>query len=68
MGQEVYLNVPAIKPGHVKKFHCPWTGPYLVEKKLSDVNYRLKLSTGKSVVVHVNRMKPAFSGAEESGI
>ena len=43
-------------------------GPHLVEKKLSEVNYRLKLSTGKSMVVHVNRIKPAFSVAEESGI
>jgi transposase InsO family protein len=65
VGQEAYLHVPAIKPGHMKKFHCPWTGPHVVEEKLSEVNYRLKLNTGRSVVVHVNRMKPARQGVQE---
>ena len=35
----VWLHTPVVKKGQARKFHQPWTGPYKVRKKLSDVNY-----------------------------
>ncbi|KAL1110443.1 hypothetical protein AAG570_007974 [Ranatra chinensis] len=34
--------------GHCKKCNCPWTGLYLVEKKLSPINYALCLADSRS--------------------
>ena len=63
-GQRVYLHVPAVKPGNCKKFHCPWTGPHLVLRKLSQVNYLVKLADGREIVVHINRLKSAEGESE----
>ena len=57
----VYLFNPSIKPGLSKKFKNPWTGPYKVVEKLSDLNYRIQNLLGKEFVVHVNRLKKAFN-------
>lgn len=42
-----------------KKFHCPWTGPYQVLEKISDVNYKIapldRLT--KHSVVHFDWLK-----------
>lgn len=65
-GDTVYLHVP-VKPAHVSaKFHCPWTGPHRVKARTSDVNYRIQLSQGGEVVVHVDRLKPAYARGESS--
>lgn len=64
VGAWVYLLVPAVKPGHCKKFHCPWTGPHQVVKALSRVTYEIRLQTGGTTVVHINRLKPASVAAE----
>lgn len=63
-GDWVYLNVPAVKPGHCAKFHCPWTGPHLVTRKKSMVTYEVQKDTGERVVVHLNRLKRAFGDFE----
>ena len=46
-------------PGQSRKFHKPWSGPYTVVKKLSDVTYRVCLpqSKRKRLVVHFDRLK-----------
>ncbi|XP_014261124.1 uncharacterized protein LOC106673488 [Cimex lectularius] len=64
-GEMVYLHAPAVKPGHCKKFHCPWCGPHVVIERLSGVTYRLKLVSGQTAVVHVNRLKPAIVESTE---
>ena len=58
-GDLVYLHVPAIKPGHCRKFHMPWTGPHVISKRLSRVNYIILTADGRQIVVHINRLKLA---------
>lgn len=57
VGEKVLLNVPIAKPGDSQKFHCPWTGPYVVEARLSAVTYRIRREDGSFLVVHINRLK-----------
>ena len=59
VGDLVYLNVPAVKTGQTKKLHSPWTGPYKVIRKISDVTYRIEdvQNRRKRKVLHFNRLK-----------
>ena len=57
-GDSVYLFRSVAQRGQYYKFIRPWK-PAVVVKKLSDVNYRVRVLGGKkSVVVHHNRLKP----------
>jgi hypothetical protein len=58
-GDYVYLYNPARRPGKSSKFHLPWSGPFLVLEKVSDLNYAILGSRDKKLVVHVNRLKLA---------
>ena len=52
------LHSTVIPRGHSRKLHCPWTGPYKVINKLSDIIYRTQRCHGrKRLVVHFNRLK-----------
>lgn len=65
VGDLVWLNSPVVPRGKSKKFHCPWTGPYKVVKKLSPVVYRIqdvRPGSRKRVVVHFDRLKPCPKG------
>ena len=59
-GDLVWLHNPAAKRGKSKKLVCPWAGPYVVVKKLSEVTYRIQHSQEKRrrTVVHFDRLKP----------
>jgi hypothetical protein len=63
-GELVYLFNPAVKPRHSRKFHFPWSGPFQITAKLSDLNYELMGHQAKKFVVHVNRLKPCFGHAK----
>ena len=41
VGDSVWLWSPVLKEGVAPKFHEPWTGPFEVSKRLSDVTYEL---------------------------
>jgi hypothetical protein len=56
----VYLYNPAIKPGLSREFSKPWTGPYKVRVKISDLNYEIIDQKGRKQVVHINRQKRAY--------
>jgi len=60
----VYLYNPATKPGLTRKFSKLWQGPYKVTKKLYDLNYEIIDQYSKKRVVHVNRLKRAYSSEE----
>ncbi len=48
--------------GH-PKFHRPWHGPYVILEALPPLNYRLRrlgAETGRTMIVHHNRLKPHF--------
>jgi hypothetical protein len=42
------------------KFRVRWKGPYEVIRRLSNLNYLVKLSRTKEIVVNVNKMKKCF--------
>jgi len=42
------------------KFRIRWKGPYEVIRRLSDLNYLVKLSRTKEIVVNLNKMKKCF--------
>ena len=41
-GQKVLLYRPAIVVGTTSKFASPWKGPYVIEKCLNNVTFRIK--------------------------
>ena len=59
-GNLVWLHSPVIGKGKSHKLHYPWTGPYKVNKKLSDVTYRIQKLQGRKQrkVVDFDRLKP----------
>jgi hypothetical protein len=59
-GELVYLYNPARKPGKCRKFHKPWTDPFKVTVKLSELNYEIVSMAGKKFLVHINRLKKAY--------
>uniref|UniRef100_A0A1I8J9L3 CCHC-type domain-containing protein n=1 Tax=Macrostomum lignano TaxID=282301 RepID=A0A1I8J9L3_9PLAT len=63
-GDLVMLSCKTVKPGRSKSLSNRWTGPYVVLKRLGEVNYRVRLAPGLAVrrrrklVVHHDRLKP----------
>ena len=74
VGDRVYLFTPAVGTHKTKKLAKLNTGPYVVMKKINQVNYKIALEQdkGKEKIVHVNRLTkcydrlPEFRGHEES--
>lgn len=58
-GDLVWLHNPTVPPGHSTKLHHPWTGPFRILERISDVDYRIQEVFGKKSpsVVHFNRLK-----------
>ncbi|CAG2249684.1 Retrovirus-related Pol polyprotein from transposon 17.6 [Mytilus edulis] len=45
------------------KFGLGWTGPYKIEKKISEVSYRIRKNPkSKTLVVHIDHLKPGSEG------
>ncbi|PNF24708.1 hypothetical protein B7P43_G17353 [Cryptotermes secundus] len=71
-GEMVYLRqMSKVKRG-CPKFRLRWRGPYEVVRRLSDLNYLVRVSQKKELVVNVNKMKkccvktvPAPSGTRD---
>ena len=63
VGQLVWLHSNVVKRGSVKKFHHPWTGPFKIVSRLSDVTYRIQDISRPShrLIVHFNRLKKCLS-------
>ena len=58
-GDLVWLHTTVTRKGTARKFHHPWTGPFLVIKRLSEAVYRLQHveNKNKRPVVHFDRLK-----------
>ena len=58
-GDLVWLHSTVVARGRARKLHRPWTGPYRVLRKLSDVNYRIQDVQAPRCrpVVHFDRLK-----------
>ena len=56
MGDLVWLHFPVVSHGSSHKLYHPWTGPYKIVKKLSDITYPIKSCRGRRhrLVVHFN--------------
>ena len=57
-GDLVWLFNPAVGKGQSRKLLRPWTGPYRVQCRLSDVTYWIQhTGNNKTTVVHFDRLK-----------
>jgi hypothetical protein len=45
----------------MKKFHFPWSGPFEITRKISDLNHEIADQNGKKQIVHVNSLKRAHN-------
>ena len=73
VGDQVLWLDKKSRRGRCMKLNRPWTGPWVVIKRLSEVVYRIKYcepagsySRVKRRVVHFNQLKP-FEGANDTG-
>ena len=67
--QKVLLYHPAIAVGTTSKFASPWKGPYVIEKCLNDVIFRIKEEkSSKQQIVHYDRLKPFFEPPPTSNV
>ena len=58
-GQAVWAYEPARKIGICTKLTSRWKGPFIVEKRIDDVTYRIKKSARQpSKIYHVDRLAP----------
>jgi hypothetical protein len=56
----VYLKEMAVGAGKSKMFCTRWRGPYLITKRLSDLNYQIEIKPGKLAIVNINRLKRCY--------
>ena len=65
-GDLVWLHSPVVPRGKSRKFHHPWTGPWRITERLSEVTYRIRDCNRKhwQLVVHFDRLKPCAPGTE----
>jgi hypothetical protein len=56
-GEKVYLRQMSMVKRGCPKFRLRWRGPYEVIRRLSDLNYLVRVSQRKELVVNVNKMK-----------
>ena len=67
--QKVLLYHPAIAVGTTSNFASPWKGPYVIEKYLNDVTFRIKEEkSSKQQIVHYDRLKPFFEPPPTSNV
>jgi len=68
IGEKVLVYNPKKCRGQFSKWQPCWFGPFTVEKVLNSTNYVVKKGRGKSVVIHVDRMRklPSELGSDNS--
>ena len=67
-GDFVYMLDETVKRGECPKFKRKWIGPFVVIKKVNEVDYQIKPKDrkGKSRTCHANRLKRHFSPKERT--
>jgi hypothetical protein len=66
VGEKVWLFTSRRRKGISPKLQSYWTGPYVVEQRLSDVTNVIVKTPGRvKQIVHFNRLKPYFSREED---
>ena len=57
VGESVWLYSAVCKKGLSPKLTRPWTGPYVIIKRINDLVYKIRLSAqAKPKIVHRNRL------------
>ncbi|XP_060085241.1 uncharacterized protein LOC132564610 [Ylistrum balloti] len=65
VGEAVWLRNLVRKKGLSPKLQLPWTGLFIVTKRLTDVTYQIQQThRSKPRIVHFNRLKP-YNGDEK---
>jgi transposase InsO family protein len=59
-GDLVYLRQMAKRKRGCQKFRLRWKGPFEVVRRLSDLNYLVKVTRNKDLVVNINKMKRCY--------
>lgn len=62
-GDRVFWKRPINQAGVSPKLQPIWSGPFDVIGRVSDVNYRIRDSQGKTLVIHVNNLKMSHVNA-----
>jgi hypothetical protein len=63
-GDLVYLYDPVHKRGKVQKFSYQYQGPFKIEARILPLIYKLCVDNGQAVIVHINRLKRAYSNVK----
>ena len=63
-GDLVYVHDPAYKRSKARKFSYQYKGPCEIEQKISPLIYRVRMADGNSAIIHINRLKRAYSQVE----
>ena len=68
IGEKVLVYNPKKRRGQFAKWQSCWTGPYVVENKLNQMNFVVKKGRFKAAVIHIDRMRklPNELGLENS--
>eukprot|EP00731_Ephydatia_muelleri_P029883 Em0021g406a len=65
VGDVVWLHSIVVPRGQSRKLHHPWKGPYRVQERISESDYKIRAWKGKSTqVVHFDRLKPCIEGIQ----
>ncbi|PNF40763.1 hypothetical protein B7P43_G17610 [Cryptotermes secundus] len=65
-GEMIYLRVTTKQKRACPKFRLKWRGPYEVVRRLSDLNYLIRIARNKEIVVNVNKMKRGHKNLDPS--
>ena len=59
-GDLVWLCSSVVRKDRGRKLHLPWTGPYKIIRRISEVTYRIQhvSSRKRRLIVHFDRLKP----------
>ena len=66
VGDQVLVRQLATKPGKKTKLLPRFLGPYVVERKLSPVNYEIRYSPTKSDILHIQMLKRYYPRDHET--
>jgi hypothetical protein len=63
IGDQVWVFTPRVKEGLSKKLATLWHGPYRIEEKYSNVNYKISRRDNETMKqrIHITRLKPYYS-------
>ena len=68
-GKKFFLYHSFIVSGTTSKFASPWKGPYIIEKGLNDVIFRIQeKNSSKQQFGHYDRLEPFFEPPPKSNV